>query len=142
MTAHFSEHCIMGYKKLVPRSYRHSKTRWRLVSPQKNSVFLQIIAQLRDMPQAGKYSEVNSRSTKLFQGILLLHRWKIINLFEKDEAYSSHDDRHTKLKSNYESGDKSCGLVMSTMTVFIIVIVRLLTGISDKTIFSIVLCNS
>ena len=43
------------------------------------------------------------------------------------------------LKSNYESGDKSCGLFMLTVPVFIIVIIRFLIGISDKTIFSIVL---
>ena len=56
---------------------------------------------------------------------------------EKEKAYSSHD-QDTKLKSDYESGDKGC----STMLVLIIVIIRFLLGISDKTILSIVLPNS
>ena len=59
---HFSEHCIMGYRKLVPSSYQQSNPRWRLQSS-KELAFPKMFTQFRDLPQAGKYSEVISQST-------------------------------------------------------------------------------
>jgi len=73
---------------LVPRVYQNSNPRWQLVFwhvrvPGKNSALLEIFTHLRDLPKAGKYSEIIFRSAELSQDILLPESGKIPTFFKR-----------------------------------------------------------